>query len=190
MAKIGRRTAFLRVIAGDARGKKLFSPSDRNIRPTSDKVKGAIFNMISAYIYDAVVADLFSGSGAIGVEALSRGARRCYFCDNSAKARALIEKNIAHCGLSERAELLCCDYRAALGVIDGADIVFLDPPYDRDYCESCLADMASSSCVAESGVVVCEHSAAISFPGSVLGFIKIKEKKYGATGVTVFSYEG
>jgi 16S rRNA (guanine(966)-N(2))-methyltransferase RsmD len=146
--------------------------------------------MISAYIPDAAVVDLFSGCGSLGIEALSRGARRCYFCDNSAKARVLTEKNVAHCGMSERAELLCCDYRAAIGMIDGADVVFMDPPYERDCYKSCLAAMASAVCVNRGGIVVCEHGASVSFPESVFGFIKIKEKKYGSTGVTVFSYEG
>jgi 16S rRNA (guanine(966)-N(2))-methyltransferase RsmD len=181
----------LRVIAGDARGKRLFSPADRSIRPTSDKVKGAIFNMISAYIQDAVVVDLFSGCGSLGVEALSRGALRCYFCDSSAKARALTEKNVAHCGMSGRSELLCCDYRAALGMRrDGAGSVVLDPPYERDYCEGCLEVMASAACVHKGSLAVCEHGASRRLPESVFGFVKIKEKKYGITGVTVFSYEG
>jgi 16S rRNA (guanine(966)-N(2))-methyltransferase RsmD len=180
----------LRVIAGDSRGKRLFSPDDRNIRPTSDKVKGAIFNMIGAYVEDAIVADLFSGGGGLGIEALSRGARRCYFCDNAAKARALIAKNLAHCGMTDRAELLYCDFNAALTRIrDKADIVFLDPPYDRDRHENCLAAMASAACVAEGGIAVFEHGADVFFSDTVFGFTKIKEKRYGSTGVTVFSYE-
>jgi 16S rRNA (guanine(966)-N(2))-methyltransferase RsmD len=182
----------LRIIAGDARGRRLFSPDDRDIRPTSDKVKGAIFNMLGAYIPDAVVADLFSGSGSLGIEALSRGARYCYFCDRSAKARALIGKNIAHCGcgMADRSEILHCDYRAAIGLLrGGVDIVFLDPPYDHKYYVNCLAEMAAANCLTEDGIVVAEHSAALLFPNIIPGFVKIKEKKYGATGVTIFAYE-
>jgi 16S rRNA (guanine(966)-N(2))-methyltransferase RsmD len=180
----------LRVIAGDFRGKRLFSPDDHSIRPTSDKVKGAIFSMIGAHIEDAVVADLFSGSGGLGIEALSRGARRCYFCDNAAKARALIVKNLAHCGMTDRAEMLFCDFRAAVGRIrDKADIVFLDPPYGFDCYADCLAAMASATRLAEGCLAVLEHSATVRFPDAVSGFTKIKEKRYGSTGVTVFSYE-
>jgi 16S rRNA (guanine(966)-N(2))-methyltransferase RsmD len=193
LRKRGRKELVaLRIIAGDARGRRLFSPDDRDIRPTSDKVKGAIFNMLGAYIRDAVVADLFAGSGSLGVEALSRGARYCYFCDRSAKARALIEKNIAHCGcgMADRSEILHCDYRAAIGLFrGGVDIVFLDPPYDNDCYVSCLAEMAAANCLTEAGIVVAEHSAALLFPDTVPGFAKIKEKKYGAAGVTVFEYE-
>jgi 16S rRNA (guanine(966)-N(2))-methyltransferase RsmD len=180
----------LRVIAGDSRGKRLFSPDDHSIRPTSDKVKGAVFNMIGARVRDAVVVDFFSGSGGLGVEALSRGARRCYFCDNAAKARALIVKNLAHCGMTDRAEVLLCDFRAAIALIrDRADIVFLDPPYALDCYEDCLAAMASAARLAEGCLAVLEHGAAARFPDTVSGFTKIKEKKYGSTGVTVFSYE-
>jgi 16S rRNA (guanine(966)-N(2))-methyltransferase RsmD len=179
----------LRVIAGDFRGKRLFSPDDHSIRPTSDKVKGAIFNMIGASVRDAVVVDFFSGSGSLGVEALSRGARRCYFCDNAAKSRALIMKNVAHCGAADRAEVLFCDFRAAVGLIrDKADIVFLDPPYGCDWYESCLTALASTARLTEGCLAVLEHSASAVFPDVVSGFTKIKEKKYGSTGVTVFAY--
>jgi 16S rRNA (guanine(966)-N(2))-methyltransferase RsmD len=181
----------LRVIAGASKGRRLFSPDDRSIRPTADKVKGAIFNMIGAYIPDAVVVDLFSGSGNLGIEALSRGARRCYFCDSSAKARALIGKNLAHCGMTDCAEILHCDYRAAFGRIEGeADIVLLDPPYGCDCYESCLALAGAVFDAARGGLVVAEHSAALLFPERLSGFVKTKEKKYGGTGVTVFSYGG
>jgi 16S rRNA (guanine(966)-N(2))-methyltransferase RsmD len=181
----------LRVIAGDSKGRRLFSPEDRSIRPTADKVKGAIFNMIGAYIEDAVVADIFAGSGSLGIEALSRGARRCYFCDNSAKARALIERNLAHCGMTARAEILLCDYRAAADRMDGgADIVFLDPPYGRDCYASCFVAAGAVLRAAERGLLVAEHSAALLFSDRISGFVKTKEKRYGDTGVTVFLYEG
>jgi 16S rRNA (guanine(966)-N(2))-methyltransferase RsmD len=181
----------LRVIAGDARGKRLFSPADRSIRPTSDKVKGAIFSMICAHIPDAVVVDMFCGTGGLGVEALSRGARYCYFCDNSAKARALTEKNIEHCDMKDRAEMLCCDYRTALGRISApADVIFMDPPYECDYCADCMTALASAGLMGKDGVVVCEHSARHSFSDLIPKFVRIKEKRYGIAGVTVFSYEG
>jgi 16S rRNA (guanine(966)-N(2))-methyltransferase RsmD len=179
----------LRVIAGGSRGKRLFSPDGHSIRPTSDKVKGAVFNMIGARIEDAVVVDLFSGSGGLGIEALSRGARRCYFCDNAARARALILKNVVHCGMTDRAELLFCDCKAALGLIrEKADVVFLDPPYDCDCHESCLEAMAASACLSAGALAVLEHSATVFFKDAVFGFTKIREKRYGSTGITVFAY--
>ena len=181
----------MRVIAGDCRGRRLFSPDDRSIRPTADKVKGAIFSMIGAYIEDAVVVDLFAGSGSLGIEALSRGARRCYFCDNSAKARILIGKNLAHCGMADRAEILHCDYKAAFDRSrDAPDIVFLDPPYDRDSRTSCFAEAGAAFGGPEGGLLIAEHKADLSLPERLSGFVKTKEKRYGVTGVTVFSYEG
>jgi 16S rRNA (guanine(966)-N(2))-methyltransferase RsmD len=147
--------------------------------------------MIGAHIPDAVVVDLFAGSGSLGIEALSRGARRCYFCDNSAKARALIEKNLAYCGMTDRAAILRCDRRAAFdGIGDRPDVVFLDPPYGCDCYADCLAAAGAAFGAAAGGIVVAEHSAAHALPERLCGFVKAKEKKYGGTGVTVFLYEG
>jgi 16S rRNA (guanine(966)-N(2))-methyltransferase RsmD len=147
--------------------------------------------MIGAYIPDAVVVDLFSGSGGLGIEALSRGARRCYFCDISAKARDLTGKNLAHCGMADRAEILHCDYKAAFDRIgDAPDVVFLDPPYERDCYTNCLAAAGAAFDAARGGIVVAEHSAALRLPERLSGFVRIKEKRYGSTGVSVFLYEG
>ena len=93
----------MRIIAGDFKGRRLFAPKDGKIRPTTDKVKESIFNMIAAYLGDAVVIDLFSGTGNLGLEAISRGAARCYFGDRSRESMELTRQNIAHCRQEDRA---------------------------------------------------------------------------------------
>ncbi|MDR3295452.1 MAG: 16S rRNA (guanine(966)-N(2))-methyltransferase RsmD, partial [Clostridiales Family XIII bacterium] len=135
----------LRIIAGSCRGKRLFTPGGHGIRPTPDKVKGAIFNMIGASQEDAVALDLFSGTGSMGLEALSRGARRCYFCDNSAESLALIRKNAAHCNMEARAKILSGDYMRTLDAIpEKMDVIFIDPPYGSDYYANCLERVAAA----------------------------------------------
>ncbi|MDD3169680.1 MAG: RsmD family RNA methyltransferase, partial [Eubacteriales bacterium] len=93
----------MRIIAGDFKGKRLFTPKDSKIRPTTDKVKESIFNMIAPYLEDAVAIDLFSGTGNLGLEAISRGAKRCYFGDKSRESMELTRQNIAHCRQEDRA---------------------------------------------------------------------------------------
>jgi 16S rRNA (guanine(966)-N(2))-methyltransferase RsmD len=120
----------MRVIAGAFKGRKLESPADRQVRPTTDKVKEAIFSMLQGVVPDAVCADLFTGCGALGLEALSRGAKRVYFCDLAKSSRSLARRNAAHCGVSEEeAVFLLGPWERALERIpEPVDLVFLDPP--------------------------------------------------------------
>ena len=120
----------MRVITGEFRGRKLESPDTNDIRPTSDKVKEACFNILMNDIYGSVCCDLFAGTGSLGIEALSRGAERCYFGDNSREAVRLIKTNVAKCGAEERAVIINGDYKKVLKRIpEKVDIFFLDPPY-------------------------------------------------------------
>lgn len=100
----------MRIIAGEFKGRKLFTPKNDIIRPTSDKVKEAVFSMIAANIVDSVVIDLFSGTGNLGLEALSRGAKRCYFVDKSRASMKIILQNIAHCNQDEKAITIIGDF--------------------------------------------------------------------------------
>ena len=99
----------MRIIAGEFKGRRLRSPEDRRVRPTSDKVKEAVFSMLSPYLYDSTAADLFAGTGSLGLEAISRGARRVYFSDRDRRSIALIRDNVAHCRAEDRSVILCSD---------------------------------------------------------------------------------
>ena len=127
----------MRIIGGQNRGTKLYMLDGVETRPTLDRVKEAMFSKINFDLLDSVVLDLFSGSGALGLEALSRGAKKAYLCDNSFRAVKIIEKNIQKTKLAEKAVLISCDYMEALERLKNQnvkfDIIFLDPPYKTDY---------------------------------------------------------
>lgn len=124
----------MRIISGEAKGRTLFAPSGAQTRPTSDKIRGALFNIIGSRVCDARVLDLFGGTGALALEALSRGAEFAVIADNSHEAQQVIDRN-AHSVLKSdfeyRARLMCSDYRDAIRALEGSlfDLVFLDPPY-------------------------------------------------------------
>ena len=178
---------MVRIIAGERKGTKLFTPAARGIRPTSDRVKSAIFSMLGASMDGAFVLDVFAGTGSLGLEALSRGAFRCCFCDNSRESLALLERNIARCRMEERSEILNCGFERALSAASlKADIIFMDPPYHDNYYERCLELIVLNGILLDGGVIVAEHDAKLppSGPGGQLR--AIKRRSYGSAGVTVF----
>src|SRR5690554_3093009 len=131
----------MRVISGRAKGKKLNAPKGNEIRPTSDKIKEAIFSKLQQQIVDATFIDLFSGSGAMGIEALSRGAKKVYFCDKSKNSRQLTLKNLQSCSFDAgEYEFLSGDYKTCIKRMhqDGVrgDIVYIDPPYQMEDIEN------------------------------------------------------
>ena len=124
----------MRIISGEAKGRTLFAPSGQDTRPTSDKIRGSLFNIIGARVQDARVLDLFGGTGALALEALSRGAESAVIADNSRAAQQAIDRNarsVLKDEFSFRAQLIRGDYRSAIGALEGRmfDLVFLDPPY-------------------------------------------------------------
>ncbi|MGN0376363.1 MAG: 16S rRNA (guanine(966)-N(2))-methyltransferase RsmD, partial [Suilimivivens sp.] len=121
----------MRVIAGTARSLKLKTPEGMDTRPTTDRIKETLFNMIQMDIPGSIFVDLFSGSGGIGIEALSRGARHAYFVENAKEAVSCIQENLVFTKFTDRATLLKQDVLSALSLISEkeADIIFMDPPY-------------------------------------------------------------
>ncbi|GHU49386.1 RNA methyltransferase [Clostridia bacterium] len=176
----------MRIIAGDCKGRKLFTPDGVRIRPTSDKVKGAVFSMIGAYVDEAVVLDLFAGTGNLGLEALSRGAKKCFFCDNSPDSIMLLRKNISVCRMAERSEIISGSFKKAIGGLsEKLDLIFLDPPYRENLYEECFDLIIRCGLLSEDGIVVAEHDADSPLPDDISGLTKIREKRYGSTGVTL-----
>jgi 16S rRNA (guanine966-N2)-methyltransferase len=171
----------MRVIAGSARRLLLRTPEGMDTRPTTDRIKETLFNMLMPYISGAVFMDLFSGSGGIGIEALSRGASKAYFVESNQKAVACITDNIEHTHLSEKAVVLKQDVFAALrgSIRERVDIIFLDPPYNQEYERRVLEILRDASYVDEDTLIVVEASLETSFDYvEDLGFALEKEKKY------------
>lgn len=178
----------MRIIAGDLRGRKLITPKDSRVRPTTDKVKEAIFNMIAPYLEDAVILDLFAGTGNLGLESISRGAKFCYFGDRSKESLELIKENIAHCKVELQTKVLQGEFERILNKIpEKAQVIFLDPPYGTGFIEKSLKLIAEKELLAQDGIIVAEHGAREQIDGQSLGFYTIKEKKYGTIVITVFT---
>lgn len=178
----------MRIIAGDYKGRRLYSPLDDDIRPTTDKVKEAIFSIIQEYIDEAICIDLFAGSGNLGLEALSRGAKYCYFCDASRKSLELVKKNIQYCKAENKSEIIAGDYTKTLCKINRkADIIFLDPPYKNGLMQGCFEKIRENDVLSEDGIIIAEHGHYEELPDELFGYEKIKEKKYGSIVISIYS---
>ncbi|AGT31414.1 rRNA methyltransferase [Geobacillus genomosp. 3] len=159
-------------------------------RPTTDKVKEAIFNMIGPYFTEGIGLDLFAGSGGLGIEALSRGLERVIFVDHDAKAVQTVRKNVAACGLEKRAEIYRNDAERALKAVAKRglrfSVIFLDPPYKEKKWPALLSLIAGHDLLEASGVVVAEHPVGAELPEEAGNLKQWKRETYGITGVTMY----
>lgn len=172
----------MRVIAGSAKRLQLKTIEGLDTRPTTDRIKETLFNMISHEIADSYFLDLFSGSGAIGIEALSRGAKEAVFVEQIHKAMNCIRQNLAFTKLADRAVLLETDALSALKRLEGKkqfDYIFMDPPYGRLLEKQMLEYLSSSTLLSEDGIIIVEGSLDTDFSYvEELEFSVIKEKTY------------
>lgn len=183
----GQEETVMRIIAGEYKGRRLESPADYSVRPTTDKVKEALFSILTDKIWGSSVLDLFSGTGNLGIEALSRGAARCIFGDNSRESIRLIKSNIAHCKAQEGARVIPGDFKKVLLNLDEKfDVILLDPPYGKGYLEPCFELIAQQGLLAEDGIIVAEHRKEEELPDDFYGFRKIKERKYGVIKLSIY----
>lgn len=177
----------MRVITGSARGRKLFSPEGNDVRPTTDKVKESVFNIIQFETEDATVLDLFSGSGQLGIEALSRGAKYTVFVDASRKSLEVVKKNVELCRFSSDCEIVLAD---ALDYLSSSsrkfDMVFLDPPYHKNLCVKALEKL--SRVLNDKAVIICETQNDEVLPHSVGNIVTDREYIYSAIKLTVYRY--
>lgn len=175
----------MRVITGSARGRRLGELKGMETRPTTDKVKESIFNCIQFEVQDARVLDLFAGTGQLGIEALSRGARSALFVDRRADAVKLVRENLALCRLEENAQVICGDSLAALGTQSGRfDIIFLDPPYESGLLEQAMEKIVSFDILAPHGIIVAESAADKILPELFPPYSVYREYRYGKIKVT------
>lgn len=148
----------MRVISGSARGTVLHSIEDISTRPTLDRVKESLFNIIQNDIEDTTVLDLFAGSGTIGIEFLSRRAKQVYFCDKSSKAVAMIEKNLEKTKLKEKAIVYNKDYIDCINTVKNIkfDIIFLDPPYKEEFALDAIEKISNLQLLKDDGIIIIE----------------------------------
>ena len=147
----------MRVISGTARGKKLNTLSGLNTRPTLDRVKEAVFSIIQFDLEDKNVLDLFSGSGALAIEALSRGAKNAVMCDNSYEAIKIIKQNVKETRLIDKVEIINKDYAEALKKLNKKfNIIFLDPPYKSDFAIKSMEYIFRNNMLLDDGIIIFE----------------------------------
>ena len=176
----------MRVVSGKYRGLNLVPFEGEDIRPTADRVKESLFNILSYKVTGAVVADVFCGSGNLGIECLSRGALSVCFNDVSNKSLEVLRKNLSKLKGGESYKITRSDYLGFLSNTDSRfDIIFLDPPYRFDYGEPALKIISERNLLNDDGIVVYERDR--QFEGNSSGLEKYDERKYGKTYITFFS---
>ncbi len=177
----------MRVITGKARGVVLKTPEGMLTRPTSDKVKEAMFSIIQFEIPGARVLDLFGGTGQLGIEALSRGAKSAVFVDSQEKACALIRENLKRTKLEGEGKVHRDDYLSYLSRChETFDIIFLDPPYAEVFLENAINRISEIDILHSGGIIVAERPVGKELPGDIPGFIRSKDYKYGSTLLTLY----
>ena len=177
----------MRVITGAARGRRLKELQGTETRPTTDRVKEAIFSIVQFEIEGRRVLDLFAGTGQLGIEALSRGAAWADFVDQRRDAAALVGDNLALCRLGDRAAVHCADAFAFLsGVRRGYDLIFLDPPYGTGLLERAVADICRFDILRDHGIIVCESGAEAALPEPSAPYEKGREYRYGKIKLTLY----
>jgi len=185
----------MRIISGTLRGSKLYTLEGLNTRPTLDRVKEALFSKIHYELEDAIILDLFSGSGALGLESLSRGAKKAYLCDSSNDAIKIIKQNIEKTRTNEKVVLMNCDYKKALEKIINDkicfDFIFLDPPYLTNYAEEAVKIIEDNNLLKDNGKIIIETDNQTKILNNLnTNKIKINEiKKYGRVYLLFLSRE-
>ncbi|MBM3828530.1 MAG: 16S rRNA (guanine(966)-N(2))-methyltransferase RsmD [Actinobacteria bacterium] len=171
----------MRIVAGTLRGRTFEAPSGDATRPTTDRTREAVFNALASMgvLDDAVVLDLFAGSGAMGLEALSRGARRCTFIERDHRALEVVRGNVSRLGVGDRSVVVAGDVVVNVVAQRGADLVLVDPPYEFTDWDTLLSAISVS--LAADAVVVAESGRDL---GSPAGWTVVRSKRYGRTWVT------
>jgi len=181
----------VRVIAGTARGVRLETPKGNAVRPTLDRVREALFSILGERVAGARFIDLYAGTGANGIEALSRGATGAAFVDSDPRCVALIRRNLGRAGLTSQAQCLQgflpgCLRRLALGTTP-YDIAFADPPFGRTDLAELLSELRDHAIVVPDGTIVYEHPSRDDLPPEVAGYRLVRSASYGDVGLSFFS---
>lgn len=178
----------MRVISGKARGTKLATIEGTTTRPTTDRVKESLFNLIQFHVQDAKVVDLFAGSGALGIEAASRGAESVVLVENFRKCHEAIMYNIEKTGL-DNVVLKKSDVMMAIATLKPCDLILMDPPYSQELIVPVLTKLSECNVLLPEGRIVVEHSKDDDIPQRVANYVMVKQKKYGISMISIFECE-
>lgn len=177
----------MRVITGEARGIKLLTPEGTSTRPTTDRVKEAMFSILQFEIEGRDVLDLFAGTGQLGIEALSRGANRAVFVDSGAPAVRLIKENLRRTKLGDRGRVYQCDYQKYLQTCgEKFDLIFLDPPYAEKFLENALEIISEIDILRVGGIIICEKTMEKVLEREVKGLQLHREYRYGKSSLVLY----
>jgi len=180
----------MRIIGGQARGRRLKTIKGVKTRPTLDRVKEALFNILGSVVVEARILDLFAGTGSLGLEALSRGAASVTFIEKNKKSIKVINENIQLCGFSDRAVLRNLDVYIFLQQTDDKfDLVLMDPPYNKGLAIRAIEIILKKALLVKEGMIVVEHSS-IENPGDFPQLKVIRNRTYGDTGITIYQARG
>jgi 16S rRNA (guanine966-N2)-methyltransferase len=182
----------IRIIGGELKGRKLATVHGIKTRPTAERVRESIFNILADSVRGTRILDLFAGTGAMGIEALSRGAEFVLFADDHKAALSALSKNIKTCLLQNRAETIKWNILKNLNIIrsrrPGFNLVFIDPPYNKDMILPTLSNLAMSQCLETQARLIIEHSPLEPIPENLPGFITSRQRRYGKTLVSFLTY--
>jgi len=180
----------MRIGGGNANRRPLRTVAGRAVRPTSGRVRQALFNMLRELVQDAIFIDLFAGTGSVGLEALSHGARHVYFVEHDRRALMTLQANIQRCAMVGRATIVAASLPQALQQLPAsvqADVLFLDPPYASDLAAMTLAALVERHVLATHGVLVWQHMARRVIPQTVLERLLWKSRRYGNTQLSLYA---
>ena len=181
----------VRIVSGSLKGRRLATPAGLGTRPTADRVREAVFSILFGKIVGACVLDLFSGSGALALEAVSRGAESAVAIDSDSAAIAVIRRNITHCGVDDRVAAIRWDIRTGLDCLarrhEKYSLIFMDPPYASDLAGVAMAHLHAAGCVSPGATLIVEHSHQ-QIPEAIEGFCALTDRRrYGKTLVSFFA---
>jgi 16S rRNA (guanine966-N2)-methyltransferase len=182
----------MRITGGVARGQQLTVPKNRPVRPTTDRVREAIFSILASMTSNRFRGlDLYAGTGALGIEALSRDAEWVDFVEKEPRCCAIIKQNLQKVGFSQKSHVYCCSVAKALTFLeDKYDIVFMDPPYSDPSINQMATQLALSKIVDSESLVVISHASRVPLQDSYDGLSRIKEKQYGDTCISIYHKQG
>lgn len=179
----------MKVISGKLKGRNILGYNIEGTRPTMDRVKESLFGMIQEYVHNSVVLDLFAGSGSLGIEAISNGAKISYFIDNNQEVIKILKKNIINLGIQESARVILSDWKRALNDFANKGIkfnlIFVDPPYDYDVYEKILNKVIELNLLMEDGLIILEHHNLV-FKDNYHNLVRYKERNYGNKTISIY----